>query len=131
MKPVDQTIFALPLGNCLQAAIASVLELPLEAVPNFNEAGDEWYPRLYDWCADHGFGVIEYDVKNDAQIVAPSAGYWIAGGLGARGILHAVVYENDRLAHDPHPSRSGIEEVQFMMFFVALNPAVLYHEKTA
>lgn len=46
MIPVTQTIFADPLrgdghnadgepGDCLRACVASILELPLSAVPNF------------------------------------------------------------------------------------------------
>lgn len=30
VKPVDQTLFGRPSGNCLPACVASILELPIE-----------------------------------------------------------------------------------------------------
>lgn len=33
MKPVDQTTFGAPHGNCLMACVASILEVPLDSLP--------------------------------------------------------------------------------------------------
>lgn len=41
MKPVRQTIFGHEEGNCAQACVASLLELPLGAVPNFRKERDQ------------------------------------------------------------------------------------------
>lgn len=45
MTPVDQTILHDPqtgaIGNCMQAAIASLLDLPLDAVPHFAALSEE------------------------------------------------------------------------------------------
>lgn len=42
MKPVNQTQFKPPDGDCLSACIASILELPLNKVPNYI-AYDNWF----------------------------------------------------------------------------------------
>lgn len=41
MKPVDQTTFGFPGGNCFSACIASLLEMPLDDVPYFMHG--DWY----------------------------------------------------------------------------------------
>jgi hypothetical protein len=46
MKSVDQTTFG-PNGNCFSACVASLLELPIDAVPFFMSAGDGWYNSVY------------------------------------------------------------------------------------
>ena len=128
MKPIDQTIFGLPLGNCLQACLASILELPLETVPNFNEEGEMWFPRCCEWAMRHGFSVIDIDVKGLDEWPWGCHGYWIASGPADRGILHCCVYDGSELAHDPHPSRSGLHEIHHIMLVVAPDPAGLYKE---
>jgi predicted subunit of tRNA(5-methylaminomethyl-2-thiouridylate) methyltransferase len=54
MKPVKQTIFGLG-GNCFAASIASILELPVEEVPNFMaiETADYWTP-MREWLRQRG-----------------------------------------------------------------------------
>lgn len=48
MKPIDQTIVS-TTGNCLQACLASFLELPIEEVPNFRRYGRMMNVRMEDW----------------------------------------------------------------------------------
>ena len=43
MKKVYQTIVDKGLGNCMQAVIASLLDLELIEVPNFITFGRKWY----------------------------------------------------------------------------------------
>lgn len=47
MKPVEQTKLTYPDGNCFAACVATLLELPLEAVPDFK--GDGWYDAWLEW----------------------------------------------------------------------------------
>ena len=50
MKPVDQTTFGSPHGNCFQAGVASALELPLEEVPHFCDGDNPmWLIDLENW----------------------------------------------------------------------------------
>jgi hypothetical protein len=42
-------------GNCMQAVIASLLELPLDDVPNFAIAeNNSWYSSLINFCVEQG-----------------------------------------------------------------------------
>jgi len=58
MNKVYQTIVDRRHGNCTQAAIASLFELPLEAVPNFNSFGQKWFEVFYKFIREQGY---EYD----------------------------------------------------------------------
>ncbi len=125
MKPVDQTIFGMPLGNCFQACVASILELPLEAVPNFNEYEHMWFPEFCEWAQLRGLNPVICDVrdKDEWPSLCGKAGYYIASGPGPRGIFHAVVYNGPEMVHDPHPSREGIEEIHDIILIAQMDPA--------
>ena len=58
MKPVYQTIFGKENGNCLQAVVASVLELPLDEVPHFISFGDEWLDSYREFMLSKGFDIL-------------------------------------------------------------------------
>ena len=53
MKPVYQTFFGDGVagtisGNCMQASVASILELPLEEVPHFEINAHDWSSAYYE-----------------------------------------------------------------------------------
>lgn len=54
MKKVYQTIIDAGKGNCMQAAVASLLELQLEEVPNFKDTNDFW-GELFKFLRLHGY----------------------------------------------------------------------------
>lgn len=124
MKPIDQTLLGADDGNCFAACVASLLELPLAEVPNFCKGltNDAWYPQFIEWLQARGWnamflqslGIIERDA---------TAGYYIASGPTERGMLHATVWCAGKLAHDPHPSRAGIQSITDYCFLYPLNPA--------
>lgn len=130
MTPVMQTIFAarqslpdIPVavsvrpapvpGNCLQAAIASLLDLPLDEVPHF--VGDDvatdgeahWWTCWLRWCEGRGL-TVRADVE-------PLPGeYFLGGGPSPRdpeNVKHVAVYRDGLLVHDPHPDGTGVVEV--------------------
>ncbi len=122
MKPVFQTIFDAVKGNCLQASLASALEVSLDEVPNFMERDDDdWYGALNGWLRKN-YGV---------QVVCVPAGDWVppgihlTGGMGARGLEHVVVGRDGAMIHDPHPKNGGLTEEKEHWLFVAVNPAIL------
>ena len=136
MKPVKQTTFGdgsdgTESGNCMAAAIASILELPLEEVPNFCQHKD-WYQRLCDWLRPRGYAYLEMVVQEDMR--APdfdwtpyhvsTLGYHLIVGPAARGLMHVVVGYAGRTVHDPHPSSAGLLEHHFIGVFVPMDPAV-------
>lgn len=112
MTPLIQTILdtgdASAPGNCLQTAVASLLDLPLEEVPHFvlNEAmgGPAWFDGLLAFAKESGLRVEPLWDKNPAE---PDEHY-LAFGHTVRGTYHAVVHLNGQLAHDPHPSGAGL-----------------------
>lgn len=121
MIPVDMTTVHAPpetIGDCFPACIASILELPRAAVPHVYE-GEGWadtsgkvgMKRLRDWLATIGLYYFEFELEADkapAWLIGFEAHYTISG-LGGRGVRHVCVGFDGKIAHDPHPSRSGIE----------------------
>lgn len=116
MKPVDQTKFGHGEGNCFAAAIASVLELPIDLVPGVtpDEAWGSYMERLRAWLSEHDHNYIE--VKHDG-FESHDKRHWGWHLICAKGprnrdtgqaIYHAVVGFNGDLKHDPHPSRRGV-----------------------
>lgn len=135
MKPVMQTKLYRPdacgedVGNCFQACIASLLELPLDSVPHFTAIQGprqaKHAPVFYDaarrWLRDdHGLDLAQFDadeaatpaeVWNDPGNLADFQQFAIGGGKSPRGDFdHAVIVALDgTLAHDPHPSGDGLD----------------------
>jgi hypothetical protein len=108
VKQVTQTITVgdgsgLP-GNCLQAAVASLLELELEEVPHF-ALYDDWLERLVDFVTERGYGLWSHPER-------PVSG--LAFGPSPRGVSHAVALSGDE-TWDPHPSRDGLVSVSLYL----------------
>lgn len=107
---VTQTILYSPdaeasgvYGNCLQAAISSALGLELDAVPHF-AAFTWWEPALRLWLRGRSL--------DWRQVEGIPEGRSILIGPTSRGTGdHAVVGGSGQVAWDPHPSRSGLTEV--------------------
>ncbi len=116
MIPVDQTAFGKPNGNCFQAALASLLELPLGEVPHVVVHAD-WFDRLTAWALGQGVELVPLDTAWTPR------GYYLASGPAARGLAHTCVYRDGVLAHDPHPDRSGLRSVEDHLVVVPLDPS--------
>lgn len=93
-------------GSCYQAAVAALMDLPLEEVPNFIEyADDVWYSIFCDFIRDKGFEYAwSYEVPK---------GYSIGSGISPRArkdkkITHAVICFDGEIVHDVHPDRTGL-----------------------
>ena len=105
MKQVTQTITVGDgtgrVGNCLQAAVASLLGLALDEVPHFAEH-DDWLERMVGFGADRGYRVVYRG--------APVA-FGLAFGRSPRDVPHAVVVVDGQIVWDPHPSGDGLVSV--------------------
>lgn len=124
MKPVDQTVFTVPGGNCFSACVASLLEIPIDAVPYF--MGDkppgepeDWFGRLLDWLRPRGYWAIPLPVGNGWK----PEGLCILSGKSPRGDYdHCVIARGLDVVHDPHPSRAGIQTMVDVVVLVPLEP---------
>lgn len=107
--------------NCVQASVASILELPINHVPHFLRITTEreWELHLRRFTKKHGFDL--WRLGPDYQ----GEGFYLVTGFTDRkpGVAHMVVYENGLLSHDPHPSKSGLVSVLHTYFLVPLDPS--------
>lgn len=139
MIPVNQTLFYEPdappekqRGNCLTAVVASLLELPIEAVPNFvqdhvdhlgdsDDVGSEWHwwTHLHRFLADRGLRMhylrnvesVQPVPADTATFPDPDSGeHYAVAGISPRDdrIHHIVIYRDGVMVHDPHPDRTGL-----------------------
>ena len=112
MKPVMQSILLDdkgPIkGDCFRACVASIMELPIDALPNFCSLPPDWWERFGQWLRERGWACVE--VQLPATFAVPFDTWVIFSGKGPRGVMHSVVGElkygspSATLVHDPHPS---------------------------
>lgn len=109
-------------GDCLRATVASLLDLPLSEVPHFvqidADGGPHWLHHLTDWLHQRGFALYEHvDPEPGEHYIAtgPSPRSYYPG-TGVVASIHATVYRDEQLVHDPHPSGVGLCEVWERMF---------------
>lgn len=117
MKPVPQTVLygedAYGNGNCFDACIASLMELPLWMVPQFYQmwGRPDRNKRMDLWLALFGLE-LEFvdDLKNPDATPLPE--FYMVSGPSPRNPStgHAVIFSREPavLAHDPHYSGQGI-----------------------
>ena len=130
MKPVYQTKFAgidAPVGkrgNCWQAAVASILELPLEKVPDIQTYDDDmvWFDKFREWLEQYGLGAIGLATGGNITL----QGYHLIECKSTtlkNGELHVVVGLNGEVVHDPSPNATTLGEVVDYIIFTPLDPA--------
>lgn len=122
-------------GNCYPAALASILNLPLHEVPNFEifykYEGRFWEDVLYKWLEMEGWKLVQaehhyrayhatdhqldfyadketYDRRSKQFYLRED--YYFVSGKSPRDpdFNHIVIYQGGFLIHDPHPSRDGL-----------------------
>lgn len=108
-------------GNCTQAAIATLLDLPLESVPDFNNETEG--PREFWELVEAFFNGIGYEFYIGSGLHVYD-GLYLASGPSPRGVQHMVVYKNGELFWDPHPSGTGIVVVSHTYRLTPLDPAL-------
>lgn len=134
MKPVDQTVFGYPNGNCFAACVASLLELPIEEMPSIEGKG--FYVVWEKWLAERGLAIADIPAGSGSWIPGLSivTGKSPRGGVTASGkpTLHAVVARDMKLIHDPHPDRSFIDgpPTEYTVIY-PLDPAAGYKRPEA
>jgi hypothetical protein len=108
-------------GDCHRAAIASLLELPLNEVPHFCDADSELpdaeplMERERKWLASRGLTNINViypgEVSLDDLLTAIDATtpgiMFILGGTSTTGCGHSVVAGCGKILHDPSLTKTG------------------------
>ena len=123
MKPIKQTICDSQNANCFQACVASIFEVALNIIPNFQQ-GDppDFYKTLCDWASLCNLIALEISIKYLDDPSDFKDCYIIATGPSPRNpekYLHAVIYLNGKMVHDPHPSNDGIiGQLSYVTVFV-------------
>lgn len=155
MIPVKQTEFY-PNGNCMQACIASLLELPLEQVipihKHFNTSED-WGKILKDWFVANGYEFVpanEFNVFHTDTLIATNEAegniindvllkrkelcnqFYMISGTSPRhvGSTHCVIYQNGKLVHDPHPDNTSVLQIHSFMKIVPAKRKTLLNDLT-
>lgn len=118
MTPIDQTLVDQGKGNCQQAAIASLLDLELEAVPNFIEDPENFWHILWDFMMEQGYD-ISWEHPNDRKPTLIEK-LKFDGGWGGyfpatvpsqtfKDCFHAVIIDSElNVVHDPNPNRLAL-----------------------
>lgn len=120
MKPVNQTVRG-RLGNCFAACVASILEVPIDSLPNHfsdGEAPDRWLDLWVDFLRPYGLGIIYADEMFSRQ----PQGYAIAEmAVQDHPWNHAVVCLDGAVIHDPLGAGYKFERVVRWYVFTALD----------
>ncbi len=128
-------------GSCFQTAIACVLDLPIDLVPNFwtlywdrneednickilqSKEGDTfgkelsislnlWDIVLKNWLMAKGLEQNYIDPNIlDVWLKNNPDVPYLVSGKSSRGVGHVVIYQNGKMIHDPHPSNEGLTEI--------------------
>lgn len=118
MKLIYQTLFEKGQGNCLSAALASILEWELEDIPNFSLYKSWFYPELTKWLTSCNLGMIglpnfPYNAYHLIKVKSPRI----------EGSFHELVGFSGKRIHDPHPQGNCEGELfQYDVLF-PLNPS--------
>jgi hypothetical protein len=133
MKLQEMTRYGEMKGNCLEACIASLLDVSIEALPDFSGPMDgRWFDRLHKWALEVGYSILL--IKGDSNEFAFLNAYCIGIARIQESDLerHAVIlkwefdredadhkwYTNAYTYHDPNkkclPTILEFEEYLFI-----------------
>lgn len=131
MRPVDQSILHDPSngkhGDCMRAVVASLFELPIDAVPHFLDGGceaDEFNQRINAWLRPVNLAYLPINgIGASLSSLGIEGLHHEASGPGARGAYHACAALDGKVTHDPHPTKSGLNSIETSGVFVVLDPS--------
>jgi hypothetical protein len=118
MRKIKQNKFGKE-GNCLEACIASLLEIDINIIPCYKK--ENWNILLNVWLIkNYGYYILPLSVKGffaSFQKLMKDTLY-IASGYSKRGLFHATIWKNNKMIFDPHPSNIGIKEIEAIDFLI-------------
>lgn len=141
MIPVYQTTFhrddvpiSAGLGNCFVACVASIMEFPIHAVPDWPRLAyryNNWQSHIERWLNCYGktyqtvYRKHAADTEIPASLQKPDVDgwlnsngvrykeenppYYIVSGRSPRGSFnHSCIWYQGEIVHDPHPDGTGL-----------------------
>lgn len=127
IRKIEQTKFFIPpgfpnkncppeTGNCMQAAVASIIGLELEEVPHFMTF-DNPTDTYYRFMLDHGLILWEMDAWWLEMIPRP---WWrgLADVKRPTGSHHCTVYEGQKQFFDPNTKAEQNYELQSVDYWL-------------
>ncbi len=126
MKPVDQIVFAKNTGDCVRACIASILEFPIDEMPNFwehTQDTDTFWRLGNDWLSSNkGFRLVPISVNPGHEYLLKGMLCVAVGNTNRSTEEHAVVWM-DGIAHDPNPITKRFKrKSKYICAFCTLKP---------
>lgn len=121
MRKVFQTKFGPEEGNCFQACLASLLEIPIEGIPE-PEEGEDQFGVLNAWLKENHGKEFLILFGRQTEVAIPRT-YHLIGGKSPRypdeeSFGHIVVGHRGVMVHDPHPDGGGVLGVEEWTFLV-------------
>jgi hypothetical protein len=106
-------------GDCLPAAVASVLGLPLDEVPHFTSENADPIQALGDWLRPRGLELASEVLRGSLPEVLARMSertpdyYLLAGRAGQARWAHVVVCLGASIVHDPTPgyTEAGVTSI--------------------
>lgn len=129
MIPVNQTRFKgseapqEEQGNCFQACVASIFELPLEEAFDCLQYSEErWFDAFNSWLKPRGLACV---FIHGVPVASEFWGYHLAGvkstTLRNPDDGHVVVMKDGSVVHDPNPNSQGLGENTSVFLFLPPN----------
>ena len=109
MQPVDQSTVTPTEGDCMRAVVASLFDLPLDAVPHFMRFNEKDWWRVYlgfFWAL--GWEVGEWKTEGEIDPDSGIDGFFDAAVPSKTfpSSKHAVVIDSRGVVvHDPNPNK--------------------------
>lgn len=111
-------------GNCMVTCYANALGLEPNDCPPFEQFFDVKYPDDFWQDVLHlWFNKLGYKLEKSMKDPLPQLNehtFYFAVGPSERGIRHMVVWQNGKIYHDPHPSNSGLENVEYWEYLIPI-----------
>ena len=104
-------------GDCYRTALASLLDLDRDIVPNFGEHYDDtgaFFRCVETWLNARGLHLVEIPYKASladllaAQQATNPRAYYLLSGMSDRGLNHSVIACGGGMIFDPHPDDTGL-----------------------
>lgn len=90
MTPVYQTNYGRGQGNCLTACVASLLDTPITALPEFC-VDDGWFEKLHKFCEESGYFLLYWRHSERVPLLALGCYVILLLELEGHDELHAVI----------------------------------------